>query len=117
MEDAGCRPAGEHLRGRIAQLVDPLLDAMEVPQEAPPAPRTRLFQRAELCNLHPDCLAEVTSEPPYYQELYERVRIEEDLNDFKLDRPRWQLQLLREAEKEYAIKPAKHAALAAHHAR
>ena len=84
-------------------LLDPLLDAMEMPQDAPPAPRTRLFQRAELCNLHPDCLAEVTSEPPYYQDLYERVRIEEDLAAFKLDRPRWQLQLLREAEKEYAI--------------
>ena len=83
-------------------LLDPLLDAMEVPQDAPPAPRTRLFQRAELCNLHPDCLAEVTSEAPYYQELYEHVRLE-DLSVFKLDRPRWQLQLLREAEKEYEI--------------
>jgi hypothetical protein len=83
-------------------LLDPLLDAMEVPQDAPPAPRTRLFQRAELCNLHPDCLAEVTSEAPYYQELYEHVRLE-DLSVFRLDRPRWQLQLLREAEKEYEI--------------
>ena len=84
-------------------ILDPLLDAMEIPQDAPPAPRTRLFQRAELCNLHPDCLAEITSEPPYYQDLYERARSEEDFNTFKLDRPRWQLQLLREAEKEYAI--------------
>lgn len=84
-------------------LLDPLLDAMELPQDAPPAPRTRLFQRAELCNLHPDCLAEVTSEPPYYQDLYEGIRIEADLSTFHLDRPRWQLQLLREAEKEYAL--------------
>ncbi len=84
-------------------LLDPLLDAMEMPQDAPPAPRTRLFQRAELCNLHPDCLAEVTSEPPYYQDLYERARAEQDLSTFQFDRPRWQLQLLREAEKEYAI--------------
>jgi hypothetical protein len=84
-------------------LLDPLLDAMEIPQEAPPAPRTRLFQRAELCNLHPDCLAEVTGEAPYFQDLYEKVRINEDLNTFHLDRPRWQLQLLREAEKEYVI--------------
>jgi hypothetical protein len=83
-------------------LLDPFLDAMEVPQDAPPPPRTRLFQRAELCNLHPDCLAEVTSEAPYYQDLYEHVRLE-DLNAFRLDRPRWQLQLLREAEKEYEI--------------
>ena len=84
-------------------LLDPLLDAMEVPQDAPPAPRTRLFQRAELCNLHPDCLAEITSEPPYYQDRYERVRVEEDLTHFQLNRPRWQLLLLREAEKEYAL--------------
>ncbi len=83
-------------------MLDPLLDAMEAPQDPPAAPRTRLFQRAELCNLHPDCLAEVTSEPPYYQELYESVRVE-DLAEFRFDRPRWQLPLLREAEKEYAI--------------
>ena len=55
-------------------LLDPLLDAMEKPQDEPPAPRTRLFSRGELFNLHPECLAEVTSEPPYYQELYEQVR-------------------------------------------
>jgi hypothetical protein len=84
-------------------LLDPLLDAMEVPQDAPPAPRVRLFQRAELFNLHPDCLAEITAEPPYYQDLYDRERIESDLSTFKLDRPRWQLKLLREAEKEYAV--------------
>jgi hypothetical protein len=84
-------------------LLDPLLDAMEMPQEPPPTPRTRLFQRAEICNLHPDCLAEVTSEPPYYQDLYERLRRETDLPEFQFNRPRWQLQLLREAEKEYAI--------------
>jgi hypothetical protein len=83
-------------------MLDPLLDAMEVPQEAPAAPRTRLFGQAELCNLHPDCLAEITSEPPYYQELYERARLE-DLSTFRLDRPKWQLELLREAEKEYVL--------------
>ena len=84
-------------------VLDPLLDAMETPQEAPPPPRTRLFQRAELCNLHPDCLAEVVSEAPYYQDLYERDRTATDLRDYHFDRPRRQLQLLREAEKEYAI--------------
>ncbi|MGA8026028.1 MAG: hypothetical protein WB992_02710 [Bryobacteraceae bacterium] len=52
--------------------------------------------------LHPDCLAEVTSEPPYYQERYEALR-ERNLGNVQLDRPRWQLALLREAEKEYAI--------------
>jgi hypothetical protein len=83
-------------------MLDPLLDAMEKPQDAPPAPRVRLFDRAELFNLHPDCLAEVTSETPYFQELYEETR-NGDLNAFRLDRPRWQLALLRDAEKEYQI--------------
>ncbi len=54
-----------------------------------------------LFNLHPDCLAEVTSEPPYYQQRYEEAR--SNLDAFKLDRPRWQLALLRDAEKEYSI--------------
>lgn len=82
-------------------LLDPLLDAMEIPQEEPPRPRTRLFEEAQLFNLHPDCLAEVTVEAPYYQALYEEARV--DLSGFKLDRPRWQLALLRDAEKEYKI--------------
>jgi len=83
-------------------MLDPVLDAMEAPQEPPPAPRVRLFERAELFNLHPDCLAEVTSETPYFQERYEQAR-DGDLKTFRLDRPRWQLSLLRDAEKEYGI--------------
>lgn len=83
-------------------LLDPLLDAMETPQDPPPPPRVRLFNHAELFNLHPDCLAEVTGEAPYYQELYEQTRGEQIAN-VRLDRPRWQLRLLREAELEYAI--------------
>lgn len=83
-------------------MLDPLLDAMQVPQDEPPAPRARLFGHAELFNLHPDCLAEVTSEPPYYQELYNEAR-RRDIATFQLDRPRWQLALLRDAEKEYSI--------------
>lgn len=82
-------------------LLDPVLDAIEIPQEEPPPPRARLFHTAELFNLHPDCLAEVTGEAPYYQELFENGR--GDLDSFTLDRPRWQLALLRQAEKEYAI--------------
>jgi hypothetical protein len=83
-------------------MLDPVLDAMEAPQEPPAAPRIRLFERAELFNLHPDCLAEVTSETPYFQERYEAAR-DSDLKTFRLDRPRWQLSLLRDAEKEYGI--------------
>ncbi len=83
-------------------MLDPLLDAMQAPQEEAPITRGRLFGHAEVFNLHPDCLAEVTSEPPYYQELYIEAR-EQDLGAFQLDRPRWQLALLRDAEKEYSI--------------
>lgn len=81
-------------------MLDPVLDAMEVPQDEPPAPRVRLFGKGELFNLHPDCLAEVTSEPPYYQQRYEEYRME-GFQSLKLDRPRWQMALLREAQKEY----------------
>jgi hypothetical protein len=82
-------------------MLDPLLDAMQMPQETPAAPRTRLFERAELFNLHPDCLAEVTLEPPYYQEIYEGSRYE--LPAPKVLRLDWQLRLLKAAEKEYEI--------------
>jgi hypothetical protein len=82
-------------------MLDPLLDAMEAPQDAPVTPRARLFQQAELFNLHPDCLAEVTQEAPYYQELYEGGRYE--LPPPRVERLRWQLRLLKDAEKEYEI--------------
>ena len=83
-------------------MLEAVLDGMEIPQEEPPRGRVRLFDTAELFNLHPDCLAEVTSEPPYYQELYDQGR--GDFDVFKLDRTRWQLRLLREAEAEYSVK-------------
>jgi hypothetical protein len=83
-------------------LLDPLLDAIETPQDEPPAPRTRLFAKPEVYNLHPDCLAEVTSEIPQFQERWEEMR-SGDLAQFRLDRLQWQLSLLREAEREYGI--------------
>lgn len=82
-------------------LLDPLLDAMEKPQDEPQLPRNRVFDVAELFNLHPDCLAEVVIEPPYYQQLYERARETAPL--IKIDRPRWQMALLKDAEREYSI--------------
>lgn len=82
-------------------MLDPILDAMESPQEEPSAPRARLFHKAELFNLHPDCLAEVTVEPPFYQERYEQMRSAS--GPLTVARARWQLELLREAEKEYAV--------------
>ncbi|MFL6447064.1 MAG: hypothetical protein ACJ746_05175 [Bryobacteraceae bacterium] len=81
--------------------LDPLLDAMDVPQEEPAKPRTRLFDNAELFNLHPDCLAEISAEPPFYQEIYERAR--QDLTAFVSDRRIWQSALLKDAEREYEI--------------
>ncbi len=82
--------------------LDALLDAMETPQDEPVTGRTALFEATDLCNLHPDCLAEVSIEAPYYQEKYEAVRTMEDTSP-GLDRRRWQLALLREAEREYTI--------------
>jgi len=78
-------------------MLDPLLDAMESPQPAPP--RARTFE-IQLLNPHPECLAEITVEYPYLQERYEFFRL--DLrNEESLDRPRAQLELLREAEAKY----------------
>lgn len=81
-------------------LLDPLLDAMETPQEAP-ATRRRSSSDVRLLNPHPDCLAEITIEYPYLQERYEFFRL--DLKgEEALDRPKVQLDLLREAEGKYA---------------
>src|SRR5581483_1078647 len=80
-------------------LLDPVLDAMEAPQDAPPRPRTVIDPH--LLNPHPDCLAEILVEYPFLQERYERYREELD-DDALIDRPRVQLEVMREAEKEYA---------------
>ena len=78
-------------------LFDAVLDAMEQPQD-PPAPRR--LQMAELLNPHPDCLAEITQEAPFYQELYERHRAAQ-LPAAGIDRRQWQVRLLKEAELSY----------------
>ncbi len=79
-------------------LLDPLLDAMERPQD-PPSYRRHAFA-PRLINPHPDCLAEIAVEYPFLQERYERFR--EAMEDEALiDRPHAQLALFREAEKEY----------------
>ena len=82
-------------------LLDPLLDAMEVPQEAPERRRvSALPLDVKLVNPHPDSLAEITIEYPYLQERYEFFRL--DLaGEEKLDKPRVQMELLREAEVKY----------------
>ncbi len=81
-------------------MLDPLLDAMEAPQAPPPGKK----YEPELLNPHPDCLAEITIEFPYLQERYEFFRLgmgSPPCDDKVLDRPRVQLDLLREAEGKY----------------
>jgi hypothetical protein len=79
-------------------LLDPVLDAMENPQDEPP--RSRRQREVELINPHPDCLAEITVEYPFLQERYERMRLEME-DDSPVDRRRVQFALFKEAEKDY----------------
>src|SRR5579871_5514442 len=67
-------------------LLDPVLDAMESPQE-PPA-RSRMDE-VRLLNPHPDCLAEITLEYPYLQDRYESFRKQMAQPDM-IDRPKVQ---------------------------
>lgn len=94
----GADPEAQIVAVVSLNLLDPLLDAMEAPQE-PPAPRKK-YPEVRLLNPHPDCLAEITVEYPYLQERYEFFRL--DLKGAEtLDRPRVQWELLREAESKY----------------
>ncbi len=78
-------------------LMDPLLDAMEMPQDPP---SRRKPPEIRLLNPHPDCLAEITIDYPYLQDRYEKFRVEMGPDEL-IDRPKVQFDLLREAEKEY----------------
>ena len=98
----GADPSADTLVVVGINLLDPLLDAMEIPQDEPPRGRVRLFDESELFNLHPDCLAEVTAEAPYFQQIYEDLR-QTGSSLAGVERPRWQLALLRDAEKEYGV--------------
>jgi hypothetical protein len=79
-------------------LLDPLLDAMETPQD-PPA-RRLLRPDTQLLNPHPESLAEITIEYPYLQERYEFFRLDLE-GEAGLDKPKVQLDLLREAAGKY----------------
>jgi hypothetical protein len=78
-------------------LLDPLLDAMETPQDPPSRRRP---PEIRLLNPHPDCLAEITLEYPYLQDRYGKFRADMTPDEL-IDRPKVQFDLLREAEKEY----------------
>src|SRR4029077_9809249 len=53
-------------------LLDPVLDAMEMPQEEPAGRKRR--EGLQLLNPHPECLAEILSEYPALQWRYENFR-------------------------------------------
>jgi hypothetical protein len=93
----GADPLASVLAVVSLNLLDPLLDAMEVPQDEPSRARP---PEIRLLNPHPDCLAEITIEYPYLQDRYETFRAQMEPMDL-VDRPKVQFDLLREAEKEY----------------
>ena len=80
-------------------LLDPVLDAMDLPQDEPERRARR--EGLRLLNPHPDCLAEVTQEYPALQARYENSRTDGDV--LQTERRRAQVSLLRLAEKEYEI--------------
>jgi hypothetical protein len=80
-------------------LLDPVLDAMEVPQ---PEPDSRRREDVQLVNPHPECLGEITSEYPFLQERYEMFRVEMQESAL-IDRPRVQMALFREAEHAWVL--------------
>lgn len=98
----GADPLGQTCVVVSLAMLDPLLDAMDEPQEEPARGPASLFKTAKLFNLHPDCLAEITNEPPFYQDRYNSLR--ETQGADAIDRPRWQLELLRGSEAEYVLK-------------
>jgi hypothetical protein len=94
----GANPLDQVLVVVSLNLLDPVLDAMEEPQEEPRRRRRR--REVELLNPDPDCLAEITSEYPYLQHRYEQFRTEM-AEPALIDRPRAQLAVYREAEEAY----------------
>jgi len=78
-------------------MLDPLLDAMETPQDPPSRSQPANIR---LLNPHPDCLAEITVEYPYLQDRYEIYRSTMSPQAL-IDRPKVQFDLLREAESQY----------------
>jgi hypothetical protein len=93
----GADPLANTLVVVSLNLLDPLLDAMETPQEES---ARREPAEIRLLNPHPDCLAEITIEYPYLQDRYETFRAQMTPDEM-VDRPRVQFDLLREAEAEY----------------
>jgi hypothetical protein len=79
-------------------LVDPVLDLIDTPQDEPEATHRR--EDVQLINPHPDCLAEILIEYPFLQHRYDNFRAEMS-DEHSVDRPRVQLEVLRYAEQTY----------------
>ena len=95
----GANPFAETLVVISLNLLDPVLEALEAPQEEP---KSRFREMPRLLNPHPDCLGEITSEYPYLQERYERFR-ETMADRERIDRPRVQFALFREAAEAWQV--------------
>ncbi len=95
----GADPLARVLVVLSLNLLDPVLDAMEMPQ---PEPERRRRENLQLVNAHPECLGEITTEYPFLQERYEMFRVE--MRDpAMVDRPRVQMAVFQEAEHAYAL--------------
>jgi len=98
----GADPFAEVMVVISLNLLDPVLDAMERPQNEP---KRRRREELQLVNPHPDCLGEVTLEYPFLQERYEQFRVtpEAPLAGSVADRRYAQMALFREAETAYEM--------------
>ncbi len=101
----GADPFGRVLVVLSLNLLDPVLDAMEEPQQEP---KRRRREELQLVNPHPECLGEILSEYPFLQERYETFRtgsVEELVvrGSAMVDRRRAQVALYREAEELYLV--------------
>jgi hypothetical protein len=97
----GADPLASVLVVLSLNLLDPVLDAMEEPQDQPKTRGSR--EGIELFHADPESLAEISTEYPQLQWRYEESRA--SLLDGRLtDRRHVQLAVLREAEKEYEVK-------------
>jgi hypothetical protein len=94
----GTNPTDKVLVVVSLNLLDPLLDAMEEPQEQPSGRARR--EGLQLLNPHPESLGEILSEYPALQWRYEGFRGLMTGAE-QIDRRYVQLAVLREAEKEY----------------
>jgi hypothetical protein len=103
----GTNPMDKVLVVVSLNLLDPLLDSMEEPQEQP-AGRARR-EGLQLLNPHPESLGEILSEYPALQWRYEEFRGLMTGAD-QIDRRHAQFAVLREAEKEYEANTGEHIA-------